>query len=109
MKKISVATLVALSLCGVGYVGAQNAETSITQQDVVSGKVNMGDLYTVVSGINMTSFFATRPLPNGVTRDANGQVWMRIQTEKNIVGVDLKIHLSDLQKQHRDLISITKE
>lgn len=109
MKKISIAVLVAVSMCGSGYVGAQSVPMVITQQDVMSGKVSMNNHFTVVSGVNMTNFFATRSLPNGVTRNAKGEVWMKIETEKNIVGTDLRVHLSDLQKLHRDVISITKE
>lgn len=108
-NKFFSAVFLSASLCSFGYVEAQVAPKEITQQDISSGKVNINNHFTVVSGVNMTNFYATRALPNGVTRNEKGEVWMQVETEKNIVGADLRVHLSDLKKLHRDVISITQE
>ncbi|MCE2951911.1 MAG: hypothetical protein ACK5TR_06385 [Alphaproteobacteria bacterium] len=99
MKKfVMISVLVGLSASLTVY-----AATPPSLPTVVAKKPD--DTVSVTYGKNMTEFYKTRALPDGVTRDPKGEVIVQKRTEE-VASSNLDEFLENLKRQDLEAISV---
>ncbi|MBA4750512.1 MAG: hypothetical protein H2057_07860 [Alphaproteobacteria bacterium] len=89
--------------------GAAHAESANEMVSVAGQEVEKNGVYTLEVAKDMTSFYASRPLPEGLTKDADGRVMATKRVIENVKGVDIEKMVDDLGASGFEVTKVTKE
>ncbi len=89
--------------------GVTHSENASEMVSVAGQEVEKNGVYTLEVAKDMTSFYASRPLPEGLTKDADGRVMAAKRTMENVKGEDIEKLVDDLGATGFEVIKVTKE